>query len=227
MRPVLIAVAITILGAGGCASNKKQEPPMPASSLLPLDPTESYELSKWWSDGEHLLHLDPSGTYRRYDGNDRYREPAERGRWWQQSYATLWLEPYARLGGRPARVAIRKDGERLALDVPGLRPMTPLPGPPEVIEDRLVGQWSGAGGDLRLGQDLRYWFSPRSAKPGAPAALAGQQGAWTVQEDMLLLQPDSSGLPATLLRIRRQDDTIVLEAPQGALERRPLLPQSG
>lgn len=227
MRCALVSVAVVILGTAGCASHNKQQGARGDGTVLSLDPTEPQELSEWWGDGTHLLFLDPSGTYRRFDGTDRYREPAERGRWWQQSYATIWLEPYEKQGGRSTRVVVRKDGDHLALNVPGVGSMAPLAGPPMVIEDRLIGQWTGAGGELRLGQDLRYRLSPRSAAAGAAATLASQQGAWTLQENVVLLQPDSAGLAPTMLRIRGQEEeTIVLESPQGVLERSPALPNS-
>ncbi len=217
MRPVLLALALALAGAPGCSSSKKQAA-LASPSLLPLDPTEPQELAEWWSDGKRLLFLDANGTYRLFEGNDRYQEPAERGRWWQQSYASLWLEPYERLGKRSTRVSIRKDGDALALVVPAVGTLSPLAGPPAVIEDRLIGQWTGAPGELRLGQDLRYRLSPRAAA-GAAAALGGQQGAWTVEDDTLLLQPDSAGLAPTLIRIRQQDESIILESPSGPLTR--------
>jgi hypothetical protein len=217
MRRVLLALALALASVPGCSSSRKQAA-LASPSLLPLDPTQPQELAEWWSDGKHLLFLDPSGTYRLFEGTDRYHEPAERGRWWQQSYASLWLEPYERLGKRSSRVVIRKDGNGLALDVPAVGTLAPLGGPPAVIEDRLMGQWTGAPGELRLGQDLRYRLSPRAAS-GTVAALGGQQGVWTVEDDTLLLQPDSAGLSPTLIRIRQQDETIILELPSGSLTR--------
>jgi hypothetical protein len=216
MRPVLLALALALAIVPGCSSSKKQAA-LASQSLLPLDPTEPQELAEWWSDGKRLLFMDPSGTYRLFEGTDRYQEPVERGRWWQQSYASLWLEPYERMGQRSRRVVIRKNGDTLALDVPAVGSLAPLSGPPEVIEDRLIGQWTGASGELRLGQDLRYRLSPRAA--GAPAALASQHGAWSVAEGELLLQPDSAGLSPTLIHIRQQDETIILESPSGSLTR--------
>ncbi len=217
MRSVLLALALALASVPGCSSSKKQAA-LASRPLLSLDPTEPQELAEWWSDGRRLLFLDPSGTYRLFEGNDRYHEPAERGRWWQQSYASLWLEPYDRLGKRSTRVAIRKDGDALALVVPAVGTLAPLAAPPAVIEDLLMGQWSGAPGDLRLGQDLRYRLSPRAAS-GTAAALGGQQGAWSVEDDLLLLQPDSAGLAPTAIRIRQQDESIILESPSGPLTR--------
>jgi hypothetical protein len=216
MRRAVIVLALALVAAAGCSSANKGARAAPP--LLPLDPTEQQDLAEWWSDGKRLLYLDPSGTYRLFPGNDRYHDPVERGRWWRQSYAALWLEPYEPMGKRSTRIAITKDEEnKLVLDVPAVGSLAPLAAPPAVIEDRLIGDWSGDAGDLRLGRDLRYRLSPRVA--ASAASLAGQQGAWAVEDDALLLQPDSAALAPTLIRIRQQGDAIVLESPSGALTR--------
>src|ERR1043165_6966216 len=101
MRTVLtltleIALALGVIVTGGCKSaTEKQfeaeqiiiEPP------LENDPTDPAKLARWWSNGSNLLLLDGSSAYTMFEGTNRYSKPIERGRWSQQSYAALWLEP--------------------------------------------------------------------------------------------------------------------------------------
>jgi hypothetical protein len=80
MRFLLSIVLIVILGAG-CASGKKEKPdPLTLSTPLPLDPTDTYEIAEWWTNGKQLLQLSETGVYRLHDGINRYRTPIERGR---------------------------------------------------------------------------------------------------------------------------------------------------
>ena len=94
----LLGVAVLL---AGCASTSKTDLEK-ADTPLPLDPTDDIELAEWWTNGYHLLHLGGDGFYRLYAENNRYLEPLERGKWWQQSYATVWLETYDQLPVRPS-----------------------------------------------------------------------------------------------------------------------------
>ncbi len=97
--------------------------------------------------------------------------------------------------------------------------MFALDGPPQVTEDRLRGEWSGAPGILRLDANLRYDFSPALDPDRPPAILGGHRGRWRVVEKSVVLQPDSpSALPITL-RLAPDGKAIVLEAPTGRLRR--------
>ena len=52
-----------------------------------------------------------------------------------------------------------------------------------------------------------------------PAALATENGSWRVEDDALVLQPDSSGALPSLVRIHDDRDAFFLETPDGRLER--------
>ncbi len=223
MRFLLTAVMIALVAAG-CASENKREKqdPLAVSTPLPLDPTDSYEIVEWWTNGKQLLQLTEIGVYRLYQGINRYHMPAERGRWSRRNYAALWIEPYAELPREPARVSIRKVGDELELDVRNLQPMVALDGPPDVVEDHLIGGWTGDIGSLVLGADLRYSFARSDTRSSGPATLASEEGGWTVQDDFLVLQPDSQGILPTVVRVHLDEDGMFLEAQEGRLVPRQL-----
>ncbi len=222
MRFLLCIVLIAILGPG-CASDKKQEQdPLTLSTPLPLDPTDTYEIAEWWTNGKQLLQLSETGVYRLHDGINRYRMPIERGRWSRRNYAALWIEPYAELPRDPTRISIRRVGDALELDMRNLQPMTALEGPPDVIEDHLIGGWSGDIGSLVLGSDLRYSFSRNEKRSSGPARLASEEGGWKVQDDFLVLRPDSRGIPTTVVRVLVNEDGLFLDTQDGRLEPMPL-----
>jgi hypothetical protein len=97
--------------------------------------------------------------------------------------------------------------------------MMALDAPPPVVEDRLLGQWTGDSAALRLGADMRYVYSARPARAPRPAAVAGHGGGWQVQGGTVILRPDSRGVEPITVRIREIDGTIVLETPDGRLAR--------
>jgi hypothetical protein len=222
MRFPLCIVLTAIVGAG-CASEKKKTPdPLTLSTPLPLDPTETYEIAEWWTNGKQLLQLSEMGVYRLHDGINRYRTPIERGRWSRRNYAALWIEPYAELPREPTRISIRRVGDRLELDMRSLQPMTALETPPDVIEDHLIGGWSGDVGSLVLGSDLRYSFSRSTTRSSGPAELASEEGGWKVQDDFLVLRPDSRGIATTVVRVLVNEDGMFLDTQDGRLVPTPL-----
>ncbi len=223
MRFLLSAVLIVIVGAGCASDNKDRQDPLGVSTPLPLDPTDTYEIAEWWTNGKQLIELNETGFYRLYDGINRYRKPVERGQWSRRNYAALWIEPYAELPSEPARIPIRLVDGELELLVRNLQPMTALEVPPDVIEDHLIGSWSGDLGLLLLGADLRYSLIRNETRSSGPAALASEQGGWQVRDDFLVLQPDSRGIRTTVVRVVVSDDGMFLESPDGRLVPVPLL----
>ena len=215
----IVAAALVLIVAVGCESKSKQEEQdlLAVSTPLPLDPTDVPELTEWWTNGTQLLQLSESGVYRLYPGINRYHMPMERGQWTRRNYAALWIEPYAELPRQPARVSIRRVGDELQLDVRNLQPMSSLTVPPEVLEDRLIGNWTGDVGSLRLSADLRYSFSRQGPRRSGPASLGREEGSWQVQDDFLILQPDSRGLRPTFVRVHEADDEMFLETENGRL----------
>ncbi len=212
----------------GCETKKlTPEAELVISTPLPFDPTEKYELAAWWSNDEQLLHLARTGFYRLYEGTNRYRGTAERGRWWQQSYAALWLEPYSQLRQEPTRVSIRKSEDGFTIALRDLEEMRALDEPPAVLEDRLTGTWHGAFGRLTLASDSRYVFSPSPPPQVTPAVVAGHQGDWRIQDKMLLLLPDSPAMEPIALSVSATNETAVLRSSAGLLRRVAFVPVEG
>ncbi len=226
---LLSIVALVPALAGGCSSGDKTQTASvkDVSTPLPLDPTQEVPVAEWWTNGRQLLHLDEDGYYKLYAANNRYHPAQEQGRWWRQSYATVWLEPYDQRPQEPTRIQLRREGELVVMYVRNFATMTALDEPPVVVEDRLFGRWMGGGGTLQLGTDLRYSYQPREAERVGPASLASQEGAWLVEDDLLVLKPDSAGQSPTLVRIRAEDETITLELAEGRLVRSPVMLQDG
>ena len=209
----IVAATLVLIVAYGCDSKakKQEQDPLVASTPLSLDPTDVPELTEWWTNDTQLLQLSESGVYRLYAGTNRYHMPMERGQWTRRNYAALMIEPYAELPSQPARVSIRRVGDELRLLVRNLQPMHSLADPPKVLEDRLIGGWTGEGEALRLGADLRYSFSRQAARTSGPASLGSEEGGWEVQDDLLILQPDSRGMLPTIVRVHETDDEMFLE----------------
>ena len=216
MRLLLTVPALLLLL--GCVTTEDLMPPVVIATPLDPDPTDRIELAEWWTNGRQMIQLKEVGTYARFNSTNRYREPAEHGKWWQQSYAVLWLEPY-RERREVRRVGITKINGKLALTVGKLEPMHPLEGPPPVPEDGLVGRWQGRFGTLRLGADRRYAFSPPAPLPDRPASLAGHTGIWRLIDGTVLLQPDAPNIQPIRLRTRRDADDLVLATAVGPLRR--------
>lgn len=168
---------------------------------LEIDPTERIELAQWWSNGAQLLRLDQSGSYDLYPDINRYHEAIEVGRWRRGNYVTVWLDPYVP-AGRPrpsSRGELRRVDGRLTLDIPASGPrgpivaLTELQRPPMVVEDRMIGEWSGEGGTLLLAADGRYRYSAPYGAGENMGQVAGHDGYWTIQENQLVFRPDYGG----------------------------------
>ncbi|MHC4129970.1 MAG: hypothetical protein ACYTE6_16000 [Planctomycetota bacterium] len=224
---ILLVVCVIPLLVAGCKSEEKQDPPPVVSAPLALDPTEDLELPAWWTNGAELLHLGEADSYALYEGVNRYRKPAQRGHWSQLSYAAIRLEPYEELDHETVRGSIQRVGRTLRLSLPGLDPMRGLDGPPPVMEDRLVGWWTAEFGTLRLNDNMRYVLTLDPEPPRPPAVVTKHAGAWQVEDDIVILRPDSAGVGSVLVRIRESDDVISLEAPDGPLARRAPLIEGG
>lgn len=225
MRYVIVVMLLLLVG---CESTEETDQAAMMTSIpLQFDPTEKYVLAAWWSNDEQLLHLDRIGFYRLYKGTNRYRGTAERGRWWQHSYAALWLEPYSQLPQDPTRVSIRKSDDGFTIELRDLEEMKALDEPPAVLEDRLIGTWRGAFGRLTLGSDSRYAYSPAAPPQATPAVVAGHQGDWRIQDTMLLLLPDSPAMEPIALSVSATDETAGLRSSAGPLQRVAFVPVEG
>ena len=223
MRLFVSAVILSLmtLAACGCESRHMRETEPVVSTPLEFDPTEHYELSRWWTNGTQLLRLESNASYALYPDQNRYRTPMQRGRWSQQSYAVLWLEPYTQREPMRQRVGITKLDGKLALMIPKYKPMHAIKSPPEVTEDRLFGTWEGPGGRLRLGSDMRYSYSP--AMPDgvhSPIARAGQVGTWLIAADRVILQPNVSGSDPVRLNMTIEEKNVTMTGPDGQFTRR-------
>jgi len=224
MRMLLI-VAIASWLLTGCKSEqqKEREAELAAPGPLEFDPTDHYELPRWWANGAQMLRLDSSGEYSLYGSSNRYGTPLEYGRWGKQSYAKLWLEPYTTQAPDPRRVTITKIDGKLALLIPGRAPMKGIDKPPLVIEDRLLGAWSGALGTLVLNPNMRYSLStaslPSVAQSGEAVIHSGGNGRWQIIEKQLILRPDAPGAPILQLPLIIEPTRVIINAPSGPLSR--------
>ncbi|MDY7110093.1 MAG: hypothetical protein SYC29_15790 [Planctomycetota bacterium] len=189
-----------------CESTEDLMPPPVVHTPLTLDPMEEYELGEWWTNGDVMLRLDETGFYALYGEMNRYHRPVQRGKWWQQSYAVLWLEPYEALRTEWVRVQISKIDDRLALTIPKRDPMFAIAQPPPVMEDRLLGQWTSEKGTLFLSGNLRYTLTPARAEIDQRAIIAGHRGTWRLADDRLLLTPDPPNMGPFEFRVEQTDD---------------------
>lgn len=224
MRSALVTLIVAMM-LSGCASGERQKREAKAAVPLAFDPTEKYQTPRWWTNGQELLHLGADGGYELYPGTNRYARPSETGRWWQQSYAALWLEPYAQYSSPRTRCSIRKIDQDFVLEVRSLEPMLGIEVPPPVVEDRLIGSWRGPIGVLKLAGDLRYILSPQ-AGTSAPAAVASQDGRWIVEAKTIVLRPDSPSIEPRYLSIAEEDGTLVLETDDGRMTRQESVPDA-
>jgi len=221
MRTILAIVAgLALIGCEQPPDRSEINYASPAavSTPLELDPTDKFEIGRWWTSGRELLRLDPDGAFRLYDTTNRYHPPRERGRWSQQSYALMWLEPYSMLPRERVRVGISRINGEIALSVPDLLPFFAIEQPPAVLEDSLFGMWRGPLGALQLDQTMRYNFSPDS-DVAADVTLAGHRGRWRLDSGQVQLTPDAMGLGPFTLTLITGDERLVLSTPEGGFER--------
>lgn len=192
------------------------------SPPLDHDPTNRDPLSQWWANDTLLLRLDENAAYSLYAGANRYLPPIEHGRWSQQSYAVLWLEPYNTIKVDPRRVSISKVGSRLALTLPSsASPLLALDRPPIVLEDRIVGTWEGELGTLQLMENLRYTLAPRPGDTtvSSPQRNAMRKGNWKIAENQLVLLSDVPGVEPLRLPLTATAASITIAAPEGTLSK--------
>jgi len=222
MRLTMTVICTAAALLTGCKSDEPRErqADRPIAAPLELDPTEHVALAHWWSNGKQLLHLDDSAFYSLHEGLNRYNAPIERGRWAQQSYAALWLEPYTTAQAQRMRVTITKIDGKLALVLPKAEPMFALERPPATLEDRLIGKWNGAIGTLRLNDDMRYTLASAAgatASKSTPAVRGSHVGYWSIINQQLVLQPDGPGDEPLRLPLTVEKDRVMIDAPGGAM----------
>ena len=203
----------------GCESTEDLMPPLVVHTPLALDPMEDYELGQWWTNGREMLRLDETGFYALYGEMNRYRPPGQRGKWWQQSYAVLWLEPYEALRTEWIRVQISKIDDRLALTIPKHEPMFVLERPPMVMEDNLLGQWTSEKGTLFISGTLRYTLTPARVEIDERAMIAGHRGTWRLADDRLLLTPDPPNMGPFEFQLEGEDDELRLRGAAATFRR--------
>jgi hypothetical protein len=210
----LIPLLLIIPSLPACESTEDLMPPPVIHTPLALDPLEEYELGQWWTNGGQMLRLDDIGFYALYDEMNRYHKPIQRGKWWQQSYAVLWLEPYEALPTEWVRVQISKIDDRLALTIPKREPMFALERPPAVMEDRLLGQWASEKSTLFISGNLRYTLTPARAAIEGAVIIAGHRGTWRLADDRLLLTPDPPNMGPFEFRVEEEHDALRLHGAQ-------------
>jgi hypothetical protein len=203
---VLIAAVASVAGLVSCKSEqqKQEEAMWYMDTPLPHDPMDKDVLSQWWSNGKQLLRLQENHYYALYENNSRYGRQRERGRWDQDGYALLWLDPYNTIEPSSARVSITKIDGTLAVIIPGLEPMFALKGPPPSSEDQLIGAWHGSPGVLQLNPNMTYSLAPASGATVAGRPLAGHSGKWKLTAGEITLTPSTPSVPITSLTVREE-----------------------
>lgn len=213
---LLLATVVTI-GAAGCATSQDQQQPIVPTPLA-FDPTHTYDVAEWWTDGTQLLRLEESGAYAVYPGMNRYEPPVERGRWLHPAFDHLILEKYNTRPTEPRRVGITRIDGRLTLLMPNREPMRPLTNPPRVTEDALFGTWSGPDGLLTLERSMRYIFQPPDrAGNDQPRSAIGHRGTWQLVDGVIVLRPLATRIEPKRFTVEREDDTVRMTGPDGAL----------
>jgi len=190
------------------------------STPMVLDPTQPVPVEGWWHNGTQLLHLADDGSYRLWNGTNRFDKPLQTGRWSRTTYIAVELEAYATRVPERTRCELESAGSEIRFVIPGVDPMVRFERPPPTAEDRLVGVWRGAGGMLRLGSDGRYRADAPSSSASAPISLAGHSGHWLVEGTNLLLLPDSPTVPSVTLAVEPVGtDDVRLRAGDGTYAR--------
>ncbi|MCZ6836777.1 MAG: hypothetical protein O7G85_13460 [Planctomycetota bacterium] len=191
--------------------------PLEEGTLLTLDPTEKIEFTRWWTNGTELLRLDKDHRFAIYENQNRYYPPIERGRWDQQSYAVLRLEPYSLLAQDPVRASIARVGGQIEIRIPDLGPFHALPRAPKATEESLFGEWSGTLGSLALKSTMRYIYSPDASATSA-FAKAGNRGRWQLEDGVVKLIPDALGMGPYVMALMAGDDPVRLSMAEGEFE---------
>lgn len=243
------ALAGTLLAALAAAAAHGQYSPKPppdtAPAIIPkgakldIDPTEQIDITGWWSNGTVLLHVAADGAFVKWNQPNRYRDPAQRGRWHRQTYRTFWIEPYFNpktAGTAPPRIrcALRRTGGVLLLDVGSALGLAQSATPPRAPEDAHVGRWSGPGGTLDLAND-GSWTMTSAPPPNSAAQPSVHSGRWTYDGTVILLfRGEDRDAPLRCVPVVRPgspaaDGTattqvVALTTPAGELRRLPAPP---
>lgn len=196
------------LGAVGCNDNSVLPAPV-VETPLPLDPSEDVQLAEWYTNGRELLHLYADGRYALHGTMNRYETAIECGRWSKGSYAVIWLEPYTTQHER-IRVSLNKADNMVVLNVPKHGLMKPQDQPPTVLEDRVIGVWTGDPGVLRLTQDLQFTFTQKKSDSASTRATYPTQGTWRVVGRDIELQPLSPAQETVLLKVNTTGGGLAL-----------------
>lgn len=190
-RGFTFVVVCTSVALGGCSSSRDRVPAPVIHTPLEVDPLERHEFTGWWSNDSELLLLNPDASYVLWTSLNRYHAAEERGRWSQQSYAVLRLEPFTRYRTDPHRVRVVRIDGGIGIELPRREPMKMIEQPPLMPEDELFGTWVGEAGTLRLRDTMRYSFSPRAMRTDQPLVLAGHEGRWRLVDQFIELHPDT------------------------------------
>ena len=217
---LLVLVSLSLFVSCQSEEEKRQAELAEIPTPLAHDPTDQFELARWWTNGTHMLRLDHNAYYALYRGTNRYAIPLERGRWGKTSYAVVILEPYDTLDAERIRVGISRIDGDLALTIPSLEPMKAIDRPPTVIEDRLLGAWEGEIGVLRLNSDGSYTLTPNVGGADDPVIIAGHEGTWSVIGGDVTLIPRTPGMNAIRMPFTINGETALLTSPEGPLVRR-------
>ena len=174
----------------GCESSPEDVlPPVFVATPLELDPTQDTPVQGWWSNDAQLLYLGEDGKYELFHDLNRYRGRESVGRWHRIRYAVVHFEPYERRQYNPIRVPVTRESGILRLNVPERDSFHQIEAPPVVLEDALIGGWTGAEGHFVLSENGRYTFDVRGSG-ASPVRIAGHVGTWALVDESIVLMPD-------------------------------------
>ena len=189
---------------------------------MEMNPEEPLEIEGWWSDGTHLLEIRPSGDYRIWSTLDRFRTPADVGRWHRENHAVFWLESY-RIPKEPRqRVPLwLRDGSLMATLDPDEEAYSKMLVPPSVPAESLIGTWTCADHQLRFTDDLRWNHRLGGVKDETPVRRDVEAGTWWMPLDgsLHMRSTTSHRPPITGLLRDDQGNLIGLESPFGVFAR--------
>ncbi|MSQ90450.1 MAG: hypothetical protein EXS01_03520 [Phycisphaerales bacterium] len=219
---LLLALVATIVLSGQSVTSSAQTgapATMPSAPKLDIDPTETIEITGWWTNDRQVLFVREDGAFFWWNQPNRFRAVSKSGRWDRQNYRTFWLEPYVDRktpGVMPPRMrgAMRRTDGALRVDIDQLLNFRHLAEAPKAPEDSYVGRWSGPGGSLELKADGKYVLA--SAQMSDPAPLVARSehaGTWTCDKQYIFLQAEGPGNDPVICTIVDRRDPVDANSP--------------
>ena len=189
---------------------------------IEMDPETPLDIEGWWSDGTRLLEVRRGGDFRIWSTFDRFRPPADVGRWHRENHAVFWLESY-RIPKEPRRRVPLwlRDGSLMATLDADEPPFSKMLVPPSVPAESLIGDWACGDHRLAFSADLRWRHRLGDVEDAEPVRRDVEVGSWWMPLDgsLRMWSATSQRPPISGLRRDEQGVLIGLESPFGVFER--------